>query len=112
MLSNMSVRGKLFAGFGAVLALMLAVSYVSYISLTHIREVIDDVSRSRYPKIDLANDMMKRSLHNDRVVMELMQPQDAASVNQTIAKIDQARKENAEAMERIKAMITGAQGLA
>jgi len=112
MLSNMSVRGKLFAGFGAVLALMLAVSYLSYISLTHIREVIDDVSRSRYPKIDLANDMMKRSLHNDRVVMELMQPQDATSVNQTIAKIDQARKENAEAMERIKAMITGAQGLA
>lgn len=112
MLSNTSVRGKLFAGFGAVLALMIAVSYVSYVNLTLVKEVADDVSRSRYPKIELSNEMMKRTLHNDRVVIELAQLQDAASVNQTIAKIDQARQENVRAMERIKKLITSAQGLA
>ncbi|HEX8961759.1 MAG TPA: methyl-accepting chemotaxis protein [Rhodocyclaceae bacterium] len=102
--ADLSVKGKLLAGFGLLLALTVVVSAVALVKMGHVEERMGDIMDVRYPKAHLANETVKNASEVGRLVRSAILAEDPKEAEADIQKVEQLRKANTEALEKIKAM--------
>lgn len=66
MFAKMKVATRLGLGFGVVIILLLVLSVVSVQRLALIDAGVKDITGNRYPKVALANEMLRLSIDNSR----------------------------------------------
>jgi methyl-accepting chemotaxis protein len=66
MFANMKVATRLGLGFGAVIVLLLVLSAVSLMRLSALDDGVQRVTDDRYPKVMLANGIVKLTIDNGR----------------------------------------------
>jgi methyl-accepting chemotaxis protein len=102
--SDLSVKGKLIAGFGLVLALNIAVSVMALVRMNNINDDIAQIMDARYPKARLANLTVKHASEVGRLIRSAILSEDPKEVEADIQQVEQLRKENGEAIDKIKSI--------
>lgn len=104
ILLNLSVRGKLLAGFALVLALTVAVSVVALTKMATINERMSAIMDSQYPEVRLANEAVKQASGAGSFLRSAILTDDAKEIEDDIQRVNQSRKLSADALEEIKAI--------
>ncbi|MDW5418011.1 methyl-accepting chemotaxis protein [Iodobacter sp. CM08] len=107
---NISVRGKLFIGFAAVLVLLAIMAILSLKSMGQIDDAMRDLIEDRYPKIALSNDLMNLSLDNGRQVRNIALSPDKEDDDKALSKLNENRKKTVEKLQDLDKRITTPKG--
>ena len=110
MFDALKLKEKLLGGIGIILLLMLAMGAVAMMELRTIRQSLTDIVDDRYPKVVLGNQVIKRTLDNGRLVRNAVFQNEAAAVEDTLAKANANRQKIAEDLATMDAMINTPKG--
>ena len=104
MFANMKVATRLVLGFGIVILLMLALSFISIDRLERVNASLTEVALDRYPKIAMASENLQRSTQNAQYFTGMLLASTAEEVRtlrQRIAENDAARSANMAKLEQV-----------
>jgi len=102
--SNLSVRGKLLAGFSLLLALMIFVAATALVKMAGVNAGIEAVFKERYVKVKLANEAAKHALDIGRFIRNAILADDSSDVEAAIRRVEELRSFNTQSFEKIKAI--------
>jgi len=102
--ANLSVRGKLLAGFSLLLALSIFVAATALVKMGGINSSVEAVFKVRYVKVKLANETVKHASEVGRVVRSAILADDTQEIDSDIKRVEELRKLNSEALDKIKAI--------
>lgn len=103
-ISNWSIRGKFFASFGLLIALMLLIGGVAYQSLARLTDESDSIENDVYPKAVLANNLTKRAIEAEGLAylgaIE-KNPQDLENITKRLKAIAVGNGEDLERLDKL-----------
>ncbi|OWY41084.1 methyl-accepting chemotaxis protein [Xenophilus sp. AP218F] len=107
MFAQLTVRQKLMAGFGLLLALLVIIVIVAMLKLGDIRGKMQDITNNRYPKIVLINKVVVATLDVGRGVRNAIIITDPKEVEAEIAHVEALRAENNASLAKLdKALVS------
>jgi len=109
-ISDWSIKTKLLAGFGILLVLMVVTNVVTMIEMAKTRDLVEDATLDRYPKIVLVNSITKRSLETARDLRSGILAHDPKEIEKLIDKIGANRKANSEDLDKLQKSISTEKG--
>lgn len=112
MFRNMRVSMRLSLGFGIFIALMIAVAWIAIARLGKLNESINLVVNDRYHKTVLANDIVDKVNITARAMRNTLLLSDKGTINQELARIDEANKTVEEDIAKLKKIVATEQGMA
>jgi methyl-accepting chemotaxis protein len=102
--ANLSVRGKLLAGFSLLLTLTIVVAAIALVKMAGINASIEVVFKERYVKVKLANEIIKHASEVGRVVRSAILADAPQEMDADIQRVEELRKLNSESLDKIKAV--------
>ncbi|WP_412480121.1 methyl-accepting chemotaxis protein [Azonexus sp. IMCC34839] len=111
MISNKApIRRQLLTGFGITLGIFLVAGAIAYWFLLKLEHNIDTVVHNRYPKVMMAQGIIKRVIDNGRQLRGAAMTENPADAEKIIEKILENRKRNGEDMTKLEGMMNTPQG--
>ncbi|MCD4483148.1 methyl-accepting chemotaxis protein [Chromobacterium vaccinii] len=110
MLYQLTVRQKLFIGFGSLLAMLLIVVGMAIFKMDGLQQKTRDITGNRYPKVVLINRITTTTLDIGRGVRNAIIAPDPEMIESEIAKVESMRASNTEDMAALDALIVTPQG--
>jgi methyl-accepting chemotaxis protein len=107
----MKVATRLALGFGVVIALLIALSVVSFVRLTDASGTLTEIVDDRVPKTALGEDMMQKSIDNGRQARAMLLARDEAELQKAQKTILDNLASSAAGAEKIKASSHNPKGL-
>ena len=101
LFSNMKISGRLGLGFGALLALLLGVAMLGYVSMGAVNDALHTVGRVNYPRVKYAQDLSEAEYQVARDMRTLVIVSDEAIMKGVKENIDKARKNYQEALDAL-----------
>ncbi|OQS29445.1 methyl-accepting chemotaxis protein [Chromobacterium violaceum] len=101
MFYQLTVRQKLFAGFGSLLAMLLAVVIVAMFKMDNIQQKTRDITEDRYPKVMLIDRITMTTLDIGRGVRNAIIAPDPQLIESEIAKVESLRASNTADMDAL-----------
>src|SRR5450830_1054795 len=111
-LTNLKIGARLSIGFGFLVVLLIAMALLGVARLSALNEQMDEVINDKYPKMVLANEIIKNVnviARSSRNVLLMIDPDDLSKEMQTIR---QASDNTKGALEKLDALVTGDKGRA
>ncbi len=112
MLNNMRIGVRLGLGFGLVVLLLLAVSYIGITRLAALNDTVDVMLKDRYMKVAVAHVINDEVGKIGRLIRNAMLQRDASQVKEEIARIEASRKLIAENLDKLEKTVTLEKGKA
>ena len=112
MFANMKVATRLGLGFGAVVVLLLVLSFVSVSRLALINDGMTRITTDRYPKVVLANDTIKLTIDNGRQLRSMLLSTSDAERDKFKNGVEANRPKIAEDLARMDKLISTEKGRA
>ncbi|MET0267065.1 MAG: methyl-accepting chemotaxis protein [Duganella sp.] len=110
MFSNMKVATRLALGFGAVVALLLALSTVTLTRMAAMDSDMDLIMEDRYPKVVLAKEASALVLDNGRQVRSMLLATSAEEREKYRAVVEANRVRMTEILSRLDKLISSDKG--
>ncbi|QND83403.1 Methyl-accepting chemotaxis sensor/transducer protein [Chromobacterium vaccinii] len=110
MLYQLTVRQKLFIGFGSLLAMLLIVVGMAIFKMDGLQQKTRDITGNRYPKVVLINRITTTTLDIGRGVRNAIIAPDPEMIESEIAKVESMRASNTEDMDALDKLIVTPQG--
>jgi methyl-accepting chemotaxis protein len=108
----MKVGTKLALGFGAVVALLLAIAVVAVLRLATVHAASAVIMDTVYPRVMLAEKVEKGALNNGRLVRNALLARNPADVEKAWREIEDSRNANADTLKQLEALLTTDKGRA
>jgi methyl-accepting chemotaxis protein len=102
--ANLSVRGKLLAGFSLLLVLTVIVAATALVKMAGINASVENIFKERYVKVKLANEVVKHASEVGRVVRSAILADATQEMDADLQRVEALRKLNAESLDKIKAI--------
>lgn len=109
-LSNLTIRGKFIASFGSVIALMLVIAATAYVSLNGLTREAGLIERDVYPKAVLANNLSKRGLVVEGLILQSISETNPKEIAAYIGRIKETSAANSEDMEKLEKLVASPTG--
>ncbi|MBX9299199.1 methyl-accepting chemotaxis protein [Chromobacterium piscinae] len=110
MLSQLSVKQKLLAGYGLLIVILAAIVLSSISKLNIIEAQIQDITENRYPKAELANKIVLVSYDVARKVRDAIMASSPQEVDAVIAKIETLRAQNTDYLKELDRTLVSPKG--
>ncbi|AUH49695.1 methyl-accepting chemotaxis protein [Chromobacterium sp. ATCC 53434] len=110
MFYQLTVRQKLFIGFGALLAMLLIVVCVAMFKMESLQQKTRDITGNRYPKVVLVNRITTTTLDIGRGVRNAIIAPEPQMIEAEIDKVEKLRALNSEDMAALEKLIATPQG--
>ncbi len=111
MISNKApIRRQLMTGFGIVLGIFLVAGAIAFWFLLKVEHSVDVVAHNRYPKVMMAQAIIKRVIDNGRQLRGAAMAESPADAEKIIEKIIANRKQNGEDMNKLADLMTTPKG--
>jgi methyl-accepting chemotaxis protein len=104
---KMNTRTRLVAGFGLMIALMIALTVVGITSVTRLGDSVDDLASVRVPKLISAGKSIETLLQTSRQMRNVLILDDEAQIRTEIADIRSNREMLQEQLEELGKLIDG-----
>ena len=111
-IGNMKVGARLGAGFGIILLLLAAIVALSCLRLNDLNAAIDNITKDRIVKIQMASDIMENTLIMARAARNIFITDDKAIEKAQMVIITKARAANDDILAKLKPMINSVKGKA
>jgi methyl-accepting chemotaxis protein len=102
--ANLSVRGKLLAGFSLLLALTILVAATALVKMAGVNSSVETILKERYAKVKLATEIVKHASEVGRLVRSAILADAPQEMEDDIRRVEELRNQNAESFEKIKAL--------
>ena len=112
MFKSMKVGVRLGLGFGLVVLLMLLLAGISIMRMSAVNESTKIIVDDRYPKVMVANGIIKRILDNGRLMRQVVLTDDAADKERVKQQVKANLVKNAEALAQLEKTIRSDKGKA
>ncbi|MEW6612561.1 MAG: methyl-accepting chemotaxis protein [Pseudomonadota bacterium] len=112
MFKSMKIGTRLGLGFGLVILLMLAMGIMAIRQLATLNSMLDQVVTDRYPKTAIANDVVKQLGLIARAQRNTMLVASPAEVQKELGRIDKARKEIGENLDKLEKSVSSGEARA
>ena len=109
-ISNMSIRSKFFAGFGLIIALMLLIGVNAGLGVSALADQAGLIESDIYPKAQLANNLVKRSIIVEDLAYQAALESNAAQVDKLVDSIKASAQGNSDDMEKLSLLVKSAEG--
>ncbi len=110
MFRNMKIGRRLGLGFGLVLALMFAITYVGINAVRSMNDMTNRLVTRELRMVTNGSQFTNLASENYRNKLEMILAADAAQSAKVTARIQVARKETNETMERLKSLVDDEEG--
>jgi methyl-accepting chemotaxis protein len=108
--SNLSIRGKLFAGFGAVIALMLVIGSLSFLTLRDLSDSALFLRDDAYVKASIAGRLNARALEADGLAMHAATTANTEERERYLARLSEVAEQNAKDLADLEKMVQSEDG--
>jgi len=112
LFKNMRLGARLGLGFGLILLLMGGVAALSITNLSQISGSLGELVNDRYPKTVWANNVMANINVNARAMRNTLLVSDPEIVRKEIERIDVARREVSQNLDKLKETVNSQEGKA
>lgn len=102
--SNLSVRGKLIAGFSVLLVLIVVVATTSLIRMSNVNDQLKILLEDRYAKTKLSTDTVTRLVTMRVLLRDAVLADDTNEAEKALERVVQLRDQNGEALDKIQDM--------
>lgn len=98
----MKIKTKLLAGFGAMLAIMMVLTMISYDRIDYMKEQLDELYEDRYSKVQMASSVRAEINDMARILTTMMLSTDTASVDGFRSEINRKKEVADDTLTRLK----------
>ncbi|MBF0564386.1 MAG: MCP four helix bundle domain-containing protein [Nitrospirae bacterium] len=112
MFRNMKTATRLGLSFGIVVFMLIIISIVSLTKLSQIDAIVSDIIHDKYPKTDLANNVLNNVNIIARAIRNSILIDKKEEIQKENDRISEARKKNSEYLEKLTAMTKSDEGKA
>ncbi|MFZ5544040.1 MAG: methyl-accepting chemotaxis protein [Pseudomonadota bacterium] len=110
MLNNMKIGLRLGLGFALVLALLCATLAVSVVRLGQVNDSVQVIVTERFPNTVMANEIVNNVEVIARAMRNMLLLSDQAKVKDELGRVEQARAQIAERLQKLEARLQTEQG--
>ncbi|WP_440217060.1 methyl-accepting chemotaxis protein [Chromobacterium piscinae] len=110
MLYQLTVRQKLFIGFGSVLMMLLVVVIVAMFKMDGIQQKSRDIIENRYPKVMLIDRITITTLDIGRGVRNAIITTEPQTIESEIAQVESLRAKNTENLSNLDKVVVTPRG--
>ncbi len=110
MLSSWSVRQKLLLGFGMVIVVLIIAVLIGAMKMATMQERLEDITENRYPKTQMANQIIQYALDNGRQIRGSLLTNDTNETEKFLSKIDANRAALQKVFTDFEAQLSGEDG--
>ncbi|MBE9607970.1 methyl-accepting chemotaxis protein [Chitinilyticum piscinae] len=111
-MKNWKLRTRLLAGFGAVLALLLVVGGVGFLSVAKVRTQLSELVDSTYPKVALANEIIQINLGNGQEIRNAPLADSLSDMDDVLARAETGHKQLQAKLAELKSLLTDPDAIA
>ncbi|GGY02899.1 methyl-accepting chemotaxis protein [Paludibacterium paludis] len=109
-MKNWTVRGKLLAGFGLVILVLIASVGTAAMKMAAMQDHMASITEDRYPKLKLANRIIQLTLDNGRQVRNAILTNDTKETETFIGKAEANRAELTKTYAEMDGMLSNEEG--
>ena len=110
MLKNVKIGIRLALGFGAVLALLLAIALLAISRMETMNKATDEITVDAYPKVVLAKDLIRDAVDLPRQMRGMLLAENAAEVDRYRKQTDKVRAGVAERLAELTKVVASENG--
>ena len=110
MFGNLKVGTRLALGFGALVLLLLAISVTSVVRLATVHQASAQIMDDFYPKVALADDIVKGALNNGRLVRNLLLAGSDADGDKAWQQTVDSRAKIGDRMKKLESLLDSERG--
>ncbi|HMK65669.1 MAG TPA: MCP four helix bundle domain-containing protein, partial [Thermodesulfobacteriota bacterium] len=110
MLKNMKIGMRLGVGFGVIALLLAVVAVLSITRLASIGNSVDQAVNDRYPKTEIANDIIDQANGSARFIRNMIIFDNKDEIQKESARLDEAAKKIDEDLNKLEKVINTAKG--
>ncbi len=112
MLNNLKIGTRLALGFGLMLLLLASISFLALSRMSNLNDGVDKLVNDRYPKTEVANDIIDNINVIARAMRNTLLMDDAMAVKQEMVRIEASRNEIKDGIAELEKTITSEEGKA
>jgi len=101
MFSNLKVATRLSLGFGVVLFLLIVISVLSVLRLSTVSSATTLIMEDRYPKVQMADDIIKNAIHNGRLLRGMLIASSESEAESIRQQVEERRARNGELVKKL-----------
>ncbi|MEO9385233.1 methyl-accepting chemotaxis protein [Chromobacterium phragmitis] len=112
MLSQLSVKQKLLAGYGLLILILAAIVLTAVVKLNTIEDKVQEITENRYPKAALANKIILVTFDIGRRVRDAIMAGNPQEVEAAVSQIETLRAANSASLQELDRTLVSPKGRA
>ncbi len=112
MLSQLTVKQKLLAGYGLLILILILIAIVisAILKLNAIRDKQEEITGNRYPKVEMCNKLIVSTLNISRLMRDAIIATEAPDIEASIAKIEGLKAQNTALLGELDKVLISQKG--
>ncbi|MCD4501592.1 methyl-accepting chemotaxis protein [Chromobacterium vaccinii] len=110
MLSQLSVKQKLLAGYGLMILILAAIVLTAILKLNAIQAKEVEITENRYPKAALCNKIVLATMNVARAVRDAIIAQNPQEIETNISKVEELRAQNTASLAQLDQALVSPKG--